>query len=109
MSENVEHLRHKVPPLVDEFYDFEAWKEHLGQPPITQCHNGWTFNSWDMKKRIDYVFVDQKLVDKVTDIRIVGKDINQTIAGLNPQGGVKDMHDILYPSDHRFLLVDLEV
>merc|ERR1719499_161332 len=62
-----------------------------------QCQNGWTFNSWDMKKRIDYFYVNQELMPRIKDIEIVGKEINKTIPGIDPQGGVEDMFDTLYP------------
>ena len=97
-------------------YDFDAFSDYVYRDMEEgdewwrddRCKDGWTFNSWDMKKRIDYFYVDKQLFDKVADIRIVGNDTLKIIKDLNPVGGVHDMFDTLFPSDHRFLYIDIE-
>ena len=98
-------------------HDLEAWNEFVYQGRAEEeewwrdgrCSAGWTFNSWDLKKRIDYFYVNEELLQRVRDIRIVGREVNRTIVGLEPVGGVHDMADTLYPSDHRFLYLDIDV
>ncbi|ETO30869.1 hypothetical protein RFI_06252 [Reticulomyxa filosa] len=67
------------------------------------CENGWTFNSWAMKKRIDYMFVNKEMFEsnKVKHIDIVGDNVFKKKKGLKAVGGVEDMRDTLWSSDHR--------
>lgn len=95
-------------------YDFDAWWKNEDNRDgewwrDNRCHKGFTFNTWDMKKRIDYFYVNKDLFDKISDIQVIGNDTFKVIPGLNPVGGVHDMFDKLYASDHRFLYLDIEI
>jgi len=59
---------------------------------------GCTFNSWDLHKRIDYVFVRRLVVDSFT----VEGFLAQASPKIESAGGVADMKDRLFPSDHLF-------
>lgn len=67
---------------------------------------GLTFNSWNMTKRIDFVFFrDQK------DRRVIPESIELhgmipvEFKGLKDMGGVSNMNNKLFPSDHSFLVL----
>jgi len=83
--------------VLTEYGFDDAWSAtHGGESE----QNGWTFNNWDMKSRIDYVLLKGIRAESV---RVVGEK-GQHMTGLKPVGGVSDMRETLYPSDHRFLL-----
>jgi len=82
--------------LTNEFGLSDAWIE---THPDASPEEGWTFSSWDLKSRIDYVFT-KKI--NVTKIEIVGGD-GEPAPGFPPVGGVSDMKNTMFPSDHRFL------
>ena len=64
---------------------------------MTNAHLTAVVRTWQMQSKFD------------SGIRIVGREVNRTIVGLEPVGGVHDMADTLYPSDHRFLYLDIDV
>jgi len=78
----------------------DAWRERgRGE------EEGWTFRSWERESRIDYVLVrDGRLV--VNEVIVEGAN-NVSAAGLEPVGGVADMKDVLFASDHLFLYASL--
>ena len=75
-------------------------------------NDGLTFNSWNMRKRIDYMFVNKEMIDqnKIIDIQVVGDNLYKNIKGIEPVGGVskEDINDVLFASDHRFLIMDVK-
>jgi endonuclease/exonuclease/phosphatase family metal-dependent hydrolase len=70
---------------------------------------GWTFHSWSPRSRIDFVFFrsfeGQTIpVLDVEEMQVIAKE-GEGLKGeeLQPIGGVVEMKDTMYPSDHRFL------
>jgi endonuclease/exonuclease/phosphatase family metal-dependent hydrolase len=60
---------------------------------------GWTFQAWDPRSRIDYIFTRGLQVVAAT---VEGK-AGTTVKGLAPVGGVEDARDTLFVSDHWFV------
>lgn len=78
----------------------DTWVELEGASP------GYTFNSWDIKSRIDFIFLSSGGVLKPLSASIFG-DVPITIEeNLPPLGGVDKYNHKMYPSDHLFLSVD---
>lgn len=88
-------------PLETEFGFEDAWKAK--QQPQQQ-DPGWTFNSWDPKSRIDYILVRNLQVDSIS---IEGKQGKKWPSYLEPVGGVGDMKQTMFPSDHMLLAARL--
>lgn len=89
--------------LETDFGFQDAWRR---THPEASEEKGWTFNSWEMKSRIDFVFV--RNVSPI-DIQVVGEEgvSFPPEQFLEPVGGVRDMKQTMFPSDHRFLLATL--
>lgn len=75
----------------------DAWKA------LHPDQDGWTFNSWEPKSRIDYIFSRGLRPEKVS---IQGAE-SVPNERLWATGGVRDMKDQLFPSDHMFPLARL--
>ena len=88
---------------------FIGW--HSLAPHPEEERHGWTFHSWELKSRIDYIFVSQNLLSRIKEIRIVGGDsVSARSVNLPPytsSAGLDTINGIVYPSDHRFLFVSI--
>ena len=90
----------------------DAWREKY---PHADEAEGWTFNSWEHKSRIDFVLYKSHRGHTqphltVDDTRIVGGEGRPIPSpGLPPIGGVADMKDTMFPSDHMFLVTTFNV
>ena len=121
-SPNIDYVKQRQEEeeeIISVAMDFEAWNKYIYQNENDKddewwrddrCKNGWTFNTWDMKKRIDYFYLSKHLFyNNFKDIKIIGNDTFKVIPNLKPVGGVHDMFDKLYASDHRFIYLDIKI
>jgi len=60
---------------------------------------GWTFSAWQPKSRIDYTLLRGVRAEFIS----VEGNISEIQIGISPVGGILDMNDRLYPSDHKFV------
>lgn len=98
-----------------EFGEFkDAWSSVHGDSEASD-REGWTFHAWDHRTRIDFVFSKSEPGETrpslvPVEARVVGKE-GWSLKGeaLPPIGGVADMKDTLFPSDHMFLEVAFQV
>jgi endonuclease/exonuclease/phosphatase family metal-dependent hydrolase len=86
----------KSNPLTKYYGMHDLW---LDLYPSASDRQGWTFNAWFPKSRIDYIFY-RGLAG--LSMEILGTTPTH-IAGLRPMGGVNDMKGKLFPSDHMLL------
>jgi endonuclease/exonuclease/phosphatase family metal-dependent hydrolase len=68
--------------------------------------DGRTFNSWALRSRIDYVLLRGGVAARRASVE--GGDALVSV-GLAAMGGVDETRDLLFPSDHRFVLAELEL
>lgn len=75
---------------------------------------GWTFNAWDPRSRIDFILLksDSTMRPRVVvdSTRVVGSEgVSLQGEALPPIGGVSDMKDTMFPSDHMFLAASFRI
>lgn len=92
----------------------DAWSEVHGSTPESD-RMGWTFNSWDHRSRIDFIFYrsipgQMKTELQISRIEVTGTE-GRSLDGepLPPIGGVADMKDTMFPSDHMFLVGEFNI
>jgi endonuclease/exonuclease/phosphatase family metal-dependent hydrolase len=90
--------------LGNEFGLEDAW---LATHPDATEEEGWTFQSWDPRSRIDYIYYSQDTLEAET-MEILGKD-SEPAPDARPLAGVEDMRDLMYASDHWFLKARLKL
>lgn len=109
MGDMNSELEKEHPEVFDKYGFVDAWREvHSPDEPEEK---GWTFNSWEPKKRIDYILLRRKDTRRgavvVEKISVEGTKWEEQ-KGVEPVGGVTDMRDRMYPSDHRFIFARIK-
>jgi len=91
----------ELPEWPGKFGLTDTWKALNPDQPESQ---GWTFNSWFPKSRIDYIFSRH-----LTPLQFSIEGTSTIPTNLPPIAGVDDMKGVLFPSDHMFPTASLGV
>ena len=95
--------------LIKEYKFLDLWP-FLHGLNNSRSSSAYTFNSYFPKSRIDYIFIKNNNNNIIKPTRIfIEANIGIHMTGLAPTGGVSDMKESLFPSDHMFLLGFMEI
>eukprot|EP00808_Paulinella_micropora_P012310 g76839.t1 len=96
----------EMKPETDILQTEFGWKDvWMDLKPSIPKESSWTFNSWKPSKCIDFVKVHGL---QPISVDVVGSE-GVAMTGFKPVGGIQDMKDMMYASDHRFLLARVGV
>lgn len=100
-------------PLIDAWTCSNKFIGYLNSASEEQLKKGWTFHTWEMKSRIDYAFLTEELFQNLEEVRIVGGEFVPSLSvGISEYAsthGVQSVRGVVFPSDHRFIVVIIKL